>query len=133
MTAIKIISRRPGFRLGVEHPAEATYAPDHWTPDQLAVLEGDPNFEVVAATEGDQQQGNGAGPTVVHQGRAPKKPFDPELDGDDLIAAIRKAVSNLDGGDKPTVARISELIGQKVEGKQLGDVVKAFRSETGNK
>lgn len=109
MSAVKIISRRPGFRrLGVEHPAEAVYAVDHWSADDLAVFEGDPNFTVVAHT-GDT------------------KDKVPDLEGDALIEAIREAIGKLKADEKPTVARISELVGQKVSGKVLGDVIKTSK------
>lgn len=44
---IQIICTKPGMRrLGVEHPASATYDNDHWSADQLQAFKNDPSFVV---------------------------------------------------------------------------------------
>ena len=58
---ITIICSRPGMRrAGMEHPAKASYAADKFSDEQLELLKGDPNFQVLegeAKTDTDEASG----------------------------------------------------------------------------
>jgi len=80
---IKLICRRPGMRrCNQAHGAEKVYDADHWTEEQLAIFEADPDFALVAVDGSEADAGNSGEP-------APDAPEGVELI-DAIIAEIKK-------------------------------------------
>lgn len=110
---IKLICRRPGMRrCNQVHGAEKVYAADHWTQEQLAIFEADPDFALVAVDGSEDDTSSSGEPD----------PIAPE--GDELIDAIVAEIRKLDPGVKPTVAAMKKALGYDIKGRDLGAAIK---------
>lgn len=115
---IRITSRQAGFRrCGVAHPAEpAVYAPDHFSPDELARLQAEPMLvvEIVPEEETqdglqDTQQGASAkapeGEMNTHEAEGQPEGTGEAQAGADASAPVAGAESAAPATDKPAQKR----------------------------